>query len=420
MYQNRWFENGEDYGVEINNTRLYRDLTGSWLLGPGGQAESPGANYDNDFHDMDNDSDIDGYLLGYIGTTDNWAVNNGVGNFQNFQTVPSSGNDDNEIDWHDFDHDGDVDPFISAFASSDRFYRNQFIESGSINLTLVAGIASGVGTSTLGSDMGDMDNDHDIDIICAEDGGANEDLMKNNLDTPDPIAPKVTQIMQVASTTPRSKPRHVAGRVWDNVNYEYFKQATGVLNYTVDGVPHTAPAVYHGGTIVQAEIPGYWFGTIAYSMSVTDRRGNTGSSVSKNVVIPAAGFATYGSDSTGCNGPHVLGVNSAPTINNPEFTMTCTGGPASTLGLCLASDSQGTGLDVFGLGLPLWVDLFAATEVYGLDAPVDPSGKALAPAPISNTPALIGKHYFFQFIFADAGCTPMLTTSGGGDLTILP
>ena len=144
MFQNRWFENGESYGTETAQTRLYRDVTGSWLLGPNGLAEQPGANYDNDFHDMDNDSDVDGYFLGYIGTTDKWGVNDGSGHMQNFQTVPNSANDDNEIDWHDYDHDGDVDPFISAFSGADRFYKNQYVESASINLVQVS-IGTGMG-----------------------------------------------------------------------------------------------------------------------------------------------------------------------------------------------------------------------------------------------------------------------------------
>ena len=340
IFQSRWYENGESYGNEVATTRLYRDVTGSWLLGPGGLAQLPGANYDNDFHDMDNDSDVDGYFLGYIGTQDRWAVNDGSGHFQSFQTVPNSANDDNETDWHDFDHDGDVDPFISAFSGADRFYKNQYVETSSINLTEVQ-LGQGLGVQTLGSDMGDMDNDGDIDIICAEDSGQNEVLLRNNINVPDPIAPRIDQIQQLAPGNPSSTPRRIISRVWDNINFEYMKQATGTLNFTVNGNPHSAHAKYTGGNLWRSVIPGYFYGNISYSLTVSDRVGNAGTSAVKAVVIPLQGFTTFGTDLPGCHGAHVLGVGTAPTVNNPEFSMTCTGGPASSMSLCLVTDSQG-------------------------------------------------------------------------------
>jgi stage V sporulation protein SpoVS len=417
FYQSRFFENGGTLGSEGSGTRLYRDLTGSW----GASITNADNNYDADINDMDNDNDIDGYWLNYSGSfSDGWSTNNGAGVMSALSAVPSSGADDNEIDWHDYDNDGDVDPVISAFSSTDKMYKNQFLESGSINLIQVS-ITSGAANRSLGADVGDMDNDGDTDVIYAQDAGVNEVLLRNTGGTPDPIAPRIPHTTQVVGGVTTSTPDRVVARAFDNVNFEYFKQATGVLNYTVDGVPKPArPAVYAGGNLFRATIPGYWYGNISYSISVTDRKGNTGSSSSKNYVNTLVGTSIYGTETAGCSGTQTIGVNSGPTINNPDFALTCTGSPANSLQLCIVTNVPGVGNDPYFLNFALWVDLFSATEVYGLNSYVDGSGLGIAPAPIPNVPAAIGANYYGQFINADAGCGQLIAASKGIQLTIQP
>ncbi|HKE02406.1 MAG TPA: VCBS repeat-containing protein, partial [Planctomycetota bacterium] len=248
MYQSRFFENGATLGSEPG-TRLYRDVTNAWIP----TLTDASSNYDGDLNDMDNDNDLDGYFLnGGAGTTDVWATNNGTGVFGALSTVPSSTNDDNEVDWIDYDNDGDVDPFISAFSQADRLYRNQFQETGSINLVLTAGVIPSVGNRNLGSDIGDMDNDGDFDIAEAMDQNQNEVIDRNTANVPDAHGPRLPSITQLPNDTPKSTPRLVLAQVYDNVNLEYFEQATGVLNYTVDGDPHVAVATFAGGNIWQA------------------------------------------------------------------------------------------------------------------------------------------------------------------------
>jgi hypothetical protein len=415
FYQNRYFENGAALGNEP--TRLFRDLTGSW----GVNITNADNNYDADLHDMDNDNDVDGYFLNYVGSTsDGWATNNGAGVMSGLSTVPSSTNDDNEIDWHDYDHDGDNDPFVSAFSGTDRFYKNQFMETASINLILVSGMASGAGSSSLGADMGDMDNDGDIDIISGEDGGANEVLLRNNKNLPDPIAPRVPHIIQIPNQNATSQRRVVVVRAFDNVNFEYFKHVTATLNYTENGNPHVATAYYAGGNLFRATIPGYWTGNISYSVSVHDRVGNVGVSPTNNYTNNMVGFSTYGSETPGCHGPQVLSLNSAPTINNPDFQFRSSGAPASTLGLCLVTNNQGFGNDPFSLGIAQWVDFFFATEVYALDAISDAGGLSVAPAPLPDSPFLAGSNYYFQFLQVDGACSQLVSASPGGHIVIQP
>ena len=158
--------------------------------------------------------------------------------------------------------------------------------------------------------------------------------------------------------------------------------------------------------------PRYFYGNISYSLTVSDRVGNAGTSATNAVTIPLQGFSTFGTDMPGCHGAHVLGVGTAPTVNNPEFSMTCTGGPPSSMSLCLVTDSQGTGLDIFGVGIPVWADVIAASNVFGLDGPIDGTGTATAAAAIPNNPGLAGGNFYFQFIFYEASCNPAFSTSG--------
>ncbi|MBI3818013.1 MAG: VCBS repeat-containing protein, partial [Planctomycetes bacterium] len=416
FWSNRFFENGGSTGA--GSSRAYRDVTNQW--GVNGLDTEFGNNYDADINDMDNDGDTDGYFLGYSGaTSDEWRLNDGTGVMGAGLLVPSSSNDDNEIDWVDWDNDNDPDPFVSAFSGSDRLYKNMFIESGSVNLTL-SSTGTTNGTRTLGADVGDYDNDGDADIICAEDAASNEVLLRSN-GTPDAWAPRVVNILQLANGTPSSQPRRVVARAYDNSNQEHFIHGSGTLEFTVDGVTHVIPAKYAGGNLWLAWLPGYWCGNITYKMKVKDRKGNEGTSATKSVTITPAGFSTFGSSIPGCHGAMTVGVNSCPTVNNSEFAMTCTGGPLDMVTqLCLATNSQGTGLDEFGVGLPIWADFFFATDAYGLDALNDGTGKLTASAVIPNNPLLAGAMYYFQIIVGDVGCGQVLSTSGGGMLTIQP
>jgi hypothetical protein len=197
-------------------------------------------------------------------------------------SVSGSSADDNEIDWIDYDNDGDVDPYVSGFRSSDKLFRNNWVGMGTFTLTDVSGsVVVGHSATALGADVGDRDNDGDMDIIIAEDANANEVLLNNTLNVPDPIAPRVPNLRQLPPDFANSTPRLVVATAFDNANLEYFINATGTLDFTVNGNPHSTPAHYAGGNMWRATIPGYWHGNIGYSLSVTDRVGNTGTSATK-------------------------------------------------------------------------------------------------------------------------------------------
>ncbi|HKE00930.1 MAG TPA: hypothetical protein VKE69_07970 [Planctomycetota bacterium] len=418
MYSSRWFENGQSFGSEASGTRLYRDVTSAWLLGPGGLASSGAGNYDNDFNDIDNDGDVDGYFNGYTGpVTDKFAFNDGAGHMTGFTAVPGDANDDEQTDWIDWDHDGDVDVYISAFDEPDRFHKNRWVENGVVGLEKQT-IGSGMGSRSLASDIADFDEDGDFDVISAEDSNQNEVLMRNGLNTPDPIAPRLPKILQLANAGPSSAARRVLVHAYDNVNFDHFVHATATIDFTVDGAPHGAAARWVGGNLFEGAIPGWWTGSIAYSLSVTDRQGNTGTSPTKTVTIAPAGVSVFGAGADGCSGAHAIGVNSAPTVGNVDFEVHVTNAPPSSLGLALVSDAAGNGLDLFGIGVPMWIDPIFATELYTLDVVSDAGGLGVVTAPLPNAPVIAGHTLHWMALFVETACSvPPFNLSSTGRLT---
>lgn len=136
------------------------------------------------------------------------------------------------------------------------------------------------------------------------------------------------------------------------------------------------------------------------------------------------GVEPYGASTPGCAGAQRLVANSVPDIGNVNFRYGANRAPASSLGLLLASDSKSpSGSDPFGIGIALYVDLFAATEVFALDMVSDAAGFAQFASPLAANPALVGKKYFLQVLWAWNSCAlpPYgLSASHGLEITIQP
>lgn len=109
----------------------------------------------------------------------------------------------------------------------------------------------------------------------------------------------------------------------------------------------------------------------------------------------------YGTSDPGCNGPHLLTASSPPKLGNANFGYRANAAPPSSLGLLLATDSQDVaGSDPFGIGIALYVDFFAASEIYGLDFLTDGAGYAGITTALASNPAILGLDYYLQAIFA--------------------
>lgn len=115
-----------------------------------------------------------------------------------------------------------------------------------------------------------------------------------------------------------------------------------------------------------------------------------------------AGTSHFGGGTPGCAGTLALRANTAPRPNTPNFGLSCANAPASSLGLCIITDSaDAAGSDLFSLGILWHVDFLLASEVIALNIFSDAGGVGFAPAPIPNNPLVIGNKYYAQAIWAE-------------------
>jgi hypothetical protein len=137
------------------------------------------------------------------------------------------------------------------------------------------------------------------------------------------------------------------------------------------------------------------------------------------------GLANYGTGTPGCAGAQIMGANSAPVANAPNFRLTTTSAPASSLGLCLVTDAADPlGSDPFFIGILLHVDLFNSTQAIPIDMNSNGFGFGLTATSIPLAPFLVGSTFYAQSIWAWTGCsTPSqfgLSSSNGLAVTIQP
>lgn len=136
-------------------------------------------------------------------------------------------------------------------------------------------------------------------------------------------------------------------------------------------------------------------------------------------------LSNFGIGTFGCLGPENIWANSTPKVNTPNFRISLTKAPSSSLALGLVGDAWlQFGGDPFQLGVLLHIDLLSSTELISLDLPTDASGRSQVPAPIPNVAALAGRVYYAQTIslWPAAQCVPSapygLSSSQGLKITI--
>lgn len=133
-----------------------------------------------------------------------------------------------------------------------------------------------------------------------------------------------------------------------------------------------------------------------------------------------SGAAQYGSGTPGCAGPHALSETHVPMIGSPNFQLRCSAAPPTSLGLGLVSDAMSfAGVDSFGIGALLHVDLLASTEIITVDFVSDILGTGTGATPIPNDPLLIGKTYHCAVIWVWSSCSlPPFGISSSNGLTL--
>jgi len=153
---------------------------------------------------------------------------------------------------------------------------------------------------------------------------------------------------------------------------------------------------------------------------------HTGGEVFKIVphVPGQPGISSFGTGSPGCNGGQLAGANCSATLLNPNFRLTCSHAPPSSLGLGLVTDVQNVGgMDPFGLGILLHVDLFFSTLFVSVDFTSDATGNGSALLPIPGIAGFAGITLYGQAIWLWTTCAlpPVnLSSSTGVAFTLMP
>jgi hypothetical protein len=314
--------------------------------------------------DMDNDGDWDLYGLNWPGLSDavyNNASTTSTITFNGMQTLASSANDDNEGDFFDYDNDGDMDLVIAAFASTDRLYRNNYAGGapGTFSYTLVGGSGLTNGRA-LDSDVADVDNDGDYDIMTAEDANQNEKLYKNILNPGDNRAALIAKTEDLANNTSAAATRPARATIKDSGNYYTTWYNTNKVRITVDGC--TLPdvtAITSQGNLFRAPVPGNLVGAVSYTWRSTDEHGNTGVSAAKTYT------GSYG-------GAHAVafGIGSPGTTGTPVIKALSVGFPGTTLHLAVTGLPTGTTTLLYvtntKLGAPLYLPGLCNINIAGM------------------------------------------------------
>jgi signal transduction histidine kinase len=118
--------------------------------------------------DVDNDGDLDLFLCNE-NTTNRLFENNGVGIFTEITNKANliSKFGGTGASFADIDNDGDLDLFVTNWSTTNKLYKNLFIETGNLNFndfTDSANVAGDVFTKSNGVVFADIDNDADMDI----------------------------------------------------------------------------------------------------------------------------------------------------------------------------------------------------------------------------------------------------------------
>lgn len=137
------------------------------------------------------------------------------------------------------------------------------------------------------------------------------------------------------------------------------------------------------------------------------------------------GLTNYGVGTPGCEGAQVMSANTAPVANVPNFYLTTTLCPPSSLGLILASDVPDvSGADWLNVGLVIHLDLLNSTQLIALDGVSNALGFGASNLPIPLDSSLIGQTFYTQSIWLWSGCNtgnPLnLSASNALALTIQP
>ena len=407
----RMFHNG----LVETGTLSFRDV--SHLVFPPDWATGTGA-YDQEFADVDGDSDVDLYGLNWAGFSDRMFRNQGGGIYGDETTISGTTADAEESDFIDFDNDGDLDVYLANFSGVDTLIENNDTGSGPLGFDVVPTVLTGLGTSgTLAhdADVCDVDGDGDYDVFTARSatGPGSNEYFENVTQAADTTAPSLSGLEDLEDADASPEVRAVRVAVFDNAPYYVTFHNDTVLEVTVDGcrLPDVSMAS-SGGQLFRGELPGNLLGSVSYAARSSDEYQNSATSA------PAAYASTTALPVGGAFG---TGTVSASTGVEPGLSALSVAFPGTTLYVA-TTDLPPGGAWILALNSaaspPIPIPGLVVLNVGGvnyatLPGSADAVGCAVVPLPLSAAiPS--GASLFFQAFSLDAATNGDLLSSSAG------
>ena len=313
-----------------DNSLWINDGTGMFTDGTKGL---PGQ--DNQFHynpgvcDVDGDGDLDVWIdnMGPSPRGEQLLINDGTGVFTDETLTRVTGNsntaDDNGVTCVDLDNDGDFDAVVWSLSSSgERYLEND----GTGNFTLVGGTFPTIVDGTLWGEMGDLDGDDRIDAVTGQGEGSstNRVYLAGRMVPVDDRPPLIITHETAPESVPADEPVVLRYAVSDRVVSDEGARVSAFARVTVGGDTSTVPALFMGGDLFRAEIPGRAGGsTVDVELCATDRAGNESCTEAQSYMVQE-GAATSGGTETG--GEQTSGTPGTDGTNTATASDTATGG----------------------------------------------------------------------------------------------
>lgn len=377
--------------------------------------------YEGEAADLDHDGDLDLTMLSASGLTDtvlrNELVPTGTLAFTNLPSalVGGNGDDDNEWAFVDADDDGWLDLINGSLQSSGE---KLYVNNGAFGFVRATGTAgfSPLVDSTLDVSVGDLNGDGVFDVVTAQGESGNYlNRVYYGTGPADSRPPRFVRVesLPAVSTNPDG-PWVVRAVLQDSVVDDgETSVATATMHWSIlhaGGVAAgTTPMRFAGGLLFRATLtppPGVVMNgsLVTFSLSATDRRGNTATTASQTFFV--CGLQRYG---LGLGGVHTADLAATGSTSAGGITdLVWSAAPSSPGALAL---SFGRGAVVYPQGTLLLDPGF----LLFLPIATDAAGVGGAPIQIPWTPPLVGLRLAFQAIF-----DPPLQASNGLDLVVCP
>jgi hypothetical protein len=374
-------------------------------------------NYEQEFSDLDNDSDLELWGVNWPALNDAVFQNTstpGSPQYSGMTTIPSSGDDDNDIEIGDLDGDSKPDACLLGKGARKNTW-NGVVGQYSFAPTSTAywGMPTNV-FELQDAAFGDVDANGTTDVLQAHAGG-DERLWTSTLASGDVYAPKLPRFTQLGGHVAGTSGLVLHAHVFDDTSIAQWPLMQTRVQVGVDGFELGELAcVPLAGPSWRVNIHDNLVGQVSYSFEATDRAGNTGVSSSHAFASTTAlAFASpFGAGSAGSLGVPQVHALSVPFANRSLF-LGGSNAPASTPGFLVIGDAAAPSAPLALPGL-CNVNAFGNLLLFK-SVTTDANGRATAAVFVPPS-APAGIHVYAQFFALDGTGGNLLSSSAGLDI----